>query len=404
MLSRLVRWRLWLVGVVGMLVCALGGCASRADPRSPSPQGRGEIVQAHTLKGDQFMAGPVLVGHRAVWLEAGRRLLVRSLDMHDRARTIFSTSATPGAPKGTKWPYEVESIAAGNGQMAFLEAVVPCGSAPPRARRSPRCASTTYGPSLDSLTLFAGPPGAIRPVETWLAARHRQSCHGRPSPAQVGMANAGLVVAEWPCLQHPRSGPRLVLRSFSGRLVRVLANRLQNVPQFSVAGDWLALINRATVINQPDELQIIRISTGQTVLARMYPGPSSQGIDAVTVDGSGRYAVLTLSGNPPPRKNEGDYDVLSEGQIGRPGLQVLAKRAHEEIIQNQQDLAISGNHVAYGQPTIRCPAQTRVAIVAPGAVPTTIRGLKIGLIPVVAYDGHVVATAHRNTVQLTATH
>jgi hypothetical protein len=408
MRSRLVRWGFWGVGVLGVLTCALGGYASLAassSPRSPSGQGQGVIVHAHTLRDDQFMAGPVLVGHRAVWVEAGQRLVVRSLDAGGGIRTIFSTSATPGAPKGTIWPYEVESIAAGGGRVAFLEAIVQCGSAPPRERGTLRCTPSTYGFPLDSLTLFAGRPGAIRPVETWRASRQRQSCHGRPSPAQVAVANAGLVVAEWPCPapgQHLGPGPRLVLRSFSGRLLRVLANRLGNVPQFVVAGNWLAFINRAQVFNQPDELQIIRISTGQTALTRMYPSDPSSGhaIDAVTVDRSGRYAVLTCCGRPPPCKNEGGFEVLSEGQIGHPGTQILAKRAHGEAIQNQQDLAISGDRVAYGQPTVHCPSRTRVATAAPGFAATTLTGLKIGH-PEVAYDGRMVATAHDNTVQLT---
>ena len=111
MLSRLVRRALWLVGVVGVLICALGGYVSVADRGSPGSSWRhalGGVVQAHTLRGDQLRAGPVLVDHRAVWVETGRRLLVRSLDAQGRTRTIFSTSVTPGAPKGTPWPFSVE--------------------------------------------------------------------------------------------------------------------------------------------------------------------------------------------------------------------------------------------------------------------------------------------------------
>lgn len=42
-------------------------------------------------------------------MEAGHRLLVCSLDAHGHTRTLFSTSATPGAPKGTRWPFFVRA-------------------------------------------------------------------------------------------------------------------------------------------------------------------------------------------------------------------------------------------------------------------------------------------------------
>ena len=367
MLSRLVRWALWLVAVVGVLTCALGGYASVADPSLSSwRHGHGGVVQAHTLPGDQLKAGPVLVDHRAVWVEAGRRLLVRSLDGQGRTRTIFSTSAAsaaPGAPKGTPWPFSVQSIAAGDGRVAFVEEVVPCGSAPPSARRSGRgpCAPspTGYGPPADSLTVFEGRPGAVRRVETDVF-RHR--C-GRPLPGALGVADSGLVVSERPC---PRHGPprarraRLVLRTFSGRLVRILAPPLPNTTSFVAAGDWVALIKQPQAYGQPFQLQIIRVSTGQTVLTQTYPGPpSTQGLDAVALDPSGRYAVMTDSGEPPPCKHHNGFDVLSEGQIGHAGTQVLTSKALATVaslggIGSLEDFAIAGDRVAYAQPTDRC--------------------------------------------------
>lgn len=220
--TRLVRWSTRL----GLLVvaCALGGCASTAASDSPASSRLeldGGVVESHTLPGDQLLAGPVLLDHRAVWVEAGRRLLVRSLDAHGRTRTVFSTSKAPGAPKGTIWPYWVRSIAAGDGRLAFVEAVIQCGSAPPHL---PRCAPNTAGAPVDSVTLFAGKPGAIRPVESFvLPSRH---CYRRPEPRAVAITDAGLVdyeIAADPCI---RGVSRLVLRSFSGRLVRVLARGL----------------------------------------------------------------------------------------------------------------------------------------------------------------------------------
>lgn len=196
----------------------LGGCASVAAPGSPaSPElDVHGVVKAHTLPSDQLLAGPVLLGHRAVWAEAGRRLVVRSLDAGGRTRMLFSTSAAPGAPKGTVWPFFVRSIAAGDGQVAFVERVVPCASAPPHLLR---CTPGTEGPAASSVTLFAGPPGAIRPVESIV----HPHCSERQLPQALAVAHGGLVVNEMalPCRGRPvlRRG----LRSFSGRLVRVLA-------------------------------------------------------------------------------------------------------------------------------------------------------------------------------------
>jgi hypothetical protein len=198
---------------LGLVVAAslLGGCASTASPGSSHEV----LVKAHTLPSDQLLAGPVLLGHRAVWAEAGRRLLVRSLDASGRTRTLFSTSATPGASAGTVWPFSVRSIAAGDGQVAFVERVITCASAPPHLLR---CTRGTEGPAASSVTLFAGPPGAIRPVESIV----HPHCSERQLPQAVAVAHGGLVVNEMalPCRGRPvlRRG----LRSFSGSLVRVL--------------------------------------------------------------------------------------------------------------------------------------------------------------------------------------
>jgi hypothetical protein len=66
------------VAVLGLVVTAgaLGGCGSIVSSDSgPASQLAvdGRLVQAHTLPNDRLLSGPVLVDHRAVWVEAGRR-------------------------------------------------------------------------------------------------------------------------------------------------------------------------------------------------------------------------------------------------------------------------------------------------------------------------------------------
>jgi hypothetical protein len=366
--------------------------AASGSPGSSRPEAVGALVQAHTLPGDQLLAGPVLLGHRAVWVEAGQRLLVRSLDAHGRTHTLFSTSKTLGAPKGTRWPFFVDSIAAGDGRVVFTESVIRCASAPPHTRN---CSSGTENPPTDSVTLFAGPPGAIRPVESLVPPR--PNCQGPPEPAPVAVTDVGLVdyeVSAYPCR---RGVSRLVLRSFSGRLLRVLANGLPVVTPFLAAGDWLALLQSAQVVGKQDEVQIIRVSNGQ-VVHRLRPRPPSEQIEDFALDSSGTFALMTGPRRAPCRLRLASY-TLSVGQIGRPGLQILTKEALGEEPPTTA-LAVAGGQVAYAQPTGSCARGSQVAVAAPGALPTPVPGLELGTRLV--FDGSVVATAHDDTVQLAA--
>lgn len=252
--------RRYLLAYLALFI-ALGGtsyAAMHGSRGSSRRESDARLAQAHTLPGDQLLAGPVLVDHRAVWVEAGHRLLVRSLDVHGRTRTIFSTSATPGAPKGRIWPFYVASIAAGDGRVAFIEEIAACGSAPPRTLR---CTPSSYGPPTDSVTLFAGRPGAIRPVES-LVQPERHSCS--QEPAAVAVAASGLVVEEEPAFPCPQGVPRLVLRTFADRLLSVLARAWANTdgPPPVAAGPWAAFITDPTVVGEPAQLQIIRVTTG----------------------------------------------------------------------------------------------------------------------------------------------
>ena len=214
------------------------------------------------------------------------------------------------------------------------------------------------------------------------------------------MADAGLVVYEWPCPRHVSNlgaGARLVLRSFSGRLVRVLAPApLPDLTQFVAAGDWVALIRPAQVAGQPDQLQIIRVNTAKTVLRL-----NKQGLDLVAMGSSGRFALMTFPGAPRQRCQQEEFDALSVGQVGHPGMRALATRAWGLEAGESIDLAIAAEHVAYVRPTGRCLTDKQVVIAAPGAVPTPVPGLKSDL--PLAFDGHIVATAHGKTVQLAAT-
>jgi hypothetical protein len=368
----------WLALFVAL--CGTSYAATQGSRRSSRRLGNAGLTQAHTLPDDQLLAGPVLVDHRAVWVEAGHRLLVRSLDASGRTRTIFSTSATPGAPKDIVWPFRVDSLAAGNGRVAFVEDIIACGSAPPR----PRCGVPgAYGglePLVDSETLFAGRPGAIRPVESLVQpARHRCS----QQPDAVVVAAAGLVVQEDPAFPCPHGVGHLVLRTFSGRLVRVLARGWGNGSPLVAAGRWAAFIRHASVVGELDHLQILRVTTGRVVL-QLSRGPSPPlGFDAVALDPSGRFAVMTGGSTPRPCQG-GNFDQLSVGQIGHPSLQVLTTEVG--------DLAtIGGNRVAYLQPTGRCLTGERVVIAAPGATPIPVPGLKVGTS--MAFDGRMVATA-----------
>jgi hypothetical protein len=387
--------RLVALGLVAV-ACALGVWATVAasgPPGSARLVVDGGIVRAHTLPGDRLLAGPVLLDNRAVWIEAHQRLLVRSLDLHGHISTLFSTSAAPGAPKGTAWPFYVQSIAASDGRIAFVESVIPC-SAPPHTRRC--FPSTGEGQPADSVTLFAGRPGSIRPVESLLHPGGH--CRRPPAPTSVAITDAGLVDAESAPLCHPEF-PRLVLRSFSGRLVRVLARGLPETKQFAAAGDRVALI-RHSESGAPDELRIVRLSTGRTVL-RLHER-CLQTIHDLALDRLGRFALLSAEPHPGSCQQQRGI-TLRIGQIGHGRLRILASAAIGST-QGYAPLAIAGEHVAYGRLTGRSRTEMQVLVAAPGAAPTPIPGMKyngfLALGAQVAFNGRLLASAHNDTVQL----
>lgn len=346
-------------------------------------------MEAHTLPGDQLLAGPVLLDHRAVWAEAGRRLLLRSLDAHGRTRTLFSSSKAPGAPKNSLWPFHVRSITAGNGRIAFVESIIWCGSAPPG---TPGCTPSTLGPRVDSVTVFTGRPGAIKPVDTLM--RPEWPCHrGRPDTRALGLTEAGLVdyeISAGPCSQ---GFSRLALRSFSGRLVRVLAPELPVETNFVVAGDRAGLI-RSFHNKEPEELKIVRLSTGQTELRLRRRCLESMA--ALSLEPSGRFA-LAAGGRCP--KQHGN--TLMVGQTGHAHLQTIARDVL--VSDPSASIVMARGYVAYERSTGHSRTDAQVMVAAPGTAPRPVPGIKpAGPMAPLAFDGRVIATAHKNSVQLVA--
>jgi hypothetical protein len=212
------------------------------------------------------------------------------------------------------------------------------------------------------------------------------------------MAATGLVVYEWSC-----TGARLVLRTFSGQLVRVLAPApLSSTPAnaFVAAGEWMAFIQFAVAPGQQQQLRIVDVRTGQTVLHLSRGGPpATQGLDAVALDRSGRFVVTTGVSQFRRCGRKEFFSGLSVGRVGHRGLRALTRSA-EGLASG--GMAIAANRVAYGQPTGSCLTGSRVVTKAPGSAPTPLPGLTFAA--PVAFDGRVVATAHGNTVQLAAMH
>lgn len=406
--GRTLRVR-WLVGAVAaliaigaavVLVLAPGRERSASELAAFGKLDPGRVVRAHTLAGDQLLAGPVLLDHRAVWAEAGiHRLLIRSLDADGQARTIFSSSSALGTPKGAQWPFSVSSIAAGDGRVAFIEQAMPCASSPPG---NPRCAPTLGPMTLpDSVRLFAGRPGAVRPVETAVGPH----CRKTPEPLAVAVASAGLVVDEGPNL-CPRRAVRVVLRSFTGRLLRVLAQGANIGPPLAAAGNWAAFMRGL------NRLQIVRVATGRTVLRLRQSF-----ISDIALDHSGAFALLTNGPAEPCQSSHRrvlSFARLSVGRVGRPGLRVAAERADWGLSATSTAIAIAGGHVAFVRPTGHCLAVAQPAIGERGRIPRPLRGLQFrstvrlnGRLIAdgvdnhpLAFDGRFVATAHSNVVQL----
>jgi hypothetical protein len=401
----------WLV--VTLAIAAVGaaislvGQSTASVPRAPrvgarSASGSAEVVQAQLLPGDQLLAGPVLLDDRfAVWAEAGRhRLLLRSLDLSGRTRTIFSTRQARGVPESAQWPFDVATLAAGAGRLAFVEHVMPCWSSPPR---NPRCAAYPAPPEpWDSTTLFAGRPGKIRA----LASIGR--CGARLEPAQAAVSSAGVAVVEERDICPGRADARIVLRSFSGGLIRVLTPRSTHcvdcIATLRAAGPWVAFVREATNYGHPDRLTVVRARTGATA-AKV----SRTTIGDVEVDPSGDFALLTTGPQQRCQVHRGpDLGRLMVGAVGHDGLRTLSGPVDWNLSASTPGSAIANGQVAFFRPEGSCQRATEVMI-ASGGVATPVPGVGParavnGVAPApLAFDGHLLATRHGDTIQLTAT-
>ncbi len=190
-----------------------------------------------------------------------------------------------------------------------------------------------------------------------------------------------------------------MLRGFSGRLVRVLARDLPvETNDFVAAGGLLVFARPYEQTKIADELKIVRLSTGETVLR--LRGRCMREIGAVALERSGRFALVSAAGPDSSSCAQPRVNALRVGQIGHPGLRTIARDVQVRIPATS--IAMAGGYVAYGRQTGPARADTQVMIAAPGIAPTPIPGMKPGPVAPVAFDGHVVATSHENTVQMVA--
>jgi hypothetical protein len=194
----------------------------------------------------------------------------------------------------------------------------------------------------------------------------------------------------YPCRQGVS---RLVLRSFSGRLVRVVARGLRVETKFVAAGDLAAFI-RSSESTEPDQLQIVRISTGKTVLRLRER--CLRTINAVALERSGRFALMS---NPPPSGacQQQDGSTVRVGQIDQSGVQILATNSLFEELPIGS-MAIAGGVVAYARPIGATDKQ--VVIASTEAAPLPVAGMKLD--GALAFDGRMLATAYRDTLELAA--
>jgi hypothetical protein len=383
---------LGLIAAVG----ALAGCATAArSPAGARPTVAkvchapdDGVVVARPLAGDALVAGPVLVGHHAVWAESGSRVRMRSVDLHGCARNIYVAPSEPRPPKsqGKSWLYSVDSLVGSDGRVAMVESVLPCWA--PRASVA-RCELGPDGVPPARIALLSGRPGHIRAVES-LSHPDQRPCVWTPDAAAI--ADQGLVVQETQegrgrgsCPQFAR---RVVLRSFAGRLVRVLA-RGPNIQYLVAAGRWAMYSTYSNSDSTDVTLHAVNVTTGRTVL-RLHRG-GRHGIVAYAIDRSGRFALITEAGQTTVCGTSHETSPLSLGRIGQTGLRVIDTHP----LGNIPDIAvaISGDRVAFGQQTGPCLDHRRLVVQAPGSSATVIAHMSYSFAAPLRFDGRVIATA-----------
>ena len=366
---------------------ARAGSAIRAvrSPAGSEPR----VVRARALPGDELLAGPVLLGHEAYWVEAGpHRLRVRALDLRGHAHTVFSTTRALGAPKNAPWPFSVASLGAGDGRLAFVVRVMPCSSSP---AGNPRC-PVVPRPAMpwDSSTVFAGPPGAIRPV---VSVDHR--C-GRPlEPWSAAISGAGLIVDEEHdiCPGPPVRGQLVLLGSKGGHPIRTLAREPSRctgcIASVSATGRWVGFITSG----RGYAVRILRVATGRTVFSLRRSSP----IGDLALDPSGSFAFLASGPRQPCSSGHGArFAQVELGAIGQGRLQVVAPTAEWAPV------GIAATFwVAFFEPAGRCLKRWQVALSNPFSRPSPVRGLQASSFSGLAFDGDLVAAAKGNVIEMT---
>jgi hypothetical protein len=120
----------------------------------------------------------------------------------------------------------------------------------------------------------------------------------------------------------------------------------------------------------------------------------------VALEGSGRFALVSAAGSDSSSCAQPRVNALRVGQIGHPGLRTIARDVQARI--PAASIAMADGYVAYARQTGPARTDTQVMIAAPGMTPTPIPGMKPGPAAPVAFDGHVVATAAEDAVQMVA--
>jgi hypothetical protein len=246
--------------------------------------------------------------------------------------------------------FSVASIAAGAGRVALIRAVgqLSGGSCPPAGE-------PCYLPAIPiplqrplSTTLLAGRPGAIRELRTTLA-----TCHAGPSPALVAVSSLGLVVSEEASACRPNGDARVVLRSFSGKQLRLLDRQAADqVRSLSAAGHWAGWLGEGKT---GKTLHIVDLRSGRTVLRSRVPNEASE----LAIDARGDFAISIATASKAGGGCPGNGSPSAAIRVASVG------DARQRTIVGDaasQHIAISRGKVAFQTPAADCSSAIGAAV------------------------------------------
>jgi hypothetical protein len=369
-----------MVVAAHVLSSAVAGASVPAPVRSAIPPGRA------------LGTPPVVAGGRAVWAEIGPRgITIAAADLDGRRERLFSSADAPGVPNGSEPFWGVSALAADAHHVAFIRNVgvathYTCGQTlggplppcvPPREPVKP----------VGSVSLVAGAPGHVRPVIT----RSVQTCKQAWDPSEVAVADSGLVVLEAPC---GASRSRIVLRTFGGRLVRVLLH-FDGAPPFTsgaslagpvAAGRWIGWTTSSG--NDRSTVTIIDGKTGRTIVHERVLG---RGGLALSRDGTYGLGLLRLVGDTSKPGQFQYVTTILVGSVRRPTPRFVTHAATVPAI------AAGRGRAAFitGGPD---PSAYTIAVQRPGG--TEARVLPTDPGGPLAFDGRILATTRDNTIEL----